>query len=126
MYINSEQAHQFSTILHDRNSKYIEISDEEGNFSEMLDKSMIASIRKLGKDEIGLKDNSARYMVCEYGGRHPHLGRNGFEKCNCKEKFNNIPPCIFQKIARSKFNINYENDITPKISEEMINICKNI
>ena len=88
--------------------KHIELHDERGNFVELLSKQEVKGIRKA--DDVTASEDM--FAVCDYGTRHPHHGKEGFEECECKLRFGQ-PPIIFYRQIRQMFpNVDYDSDIT--------------
>lgn len=99
--------------------RFIDRLNSDGNFEETIDKYTIAGIRPAQEKESTQNDTDMS-AVCEYGTRHPHRGKLGFEECNCYEKFNKISPFHFEKLVRKYYpKVEYSVDITPEMQSFM-------
>lgn len=118
IYITSRQAQLLMDALKNGNAKFIDLPDDEGFTKEMVETRLIRSVRKVSKE----RDlTSVRNMICDYGTRHPHLGKEGFEECRCQDKFK-VPPFMFDKYMRKRYpnSYMYTKDITPEMQYEFL------
>ncbi|NIA02349.1 MAG: hypothetical protein GWP15_03120 [Nitrospirae bacterium] len=112
--LSEEGAKSVALQLKDKN-KHIERLDENGDFVELIDKYRISGIKKAGINST-IGEGFAKFMVCEYGGRHKHLEKKGFETCNCKDEFQGVPHFVFWKHLEKKYpHVQYSTDITPSM-----------
>ncbi len=127
MLLTKKSADKVNKKLSDHNEKYIETYDQDGNLKEVIDKYEVKGIKRLDKKEIDKLEKERdveRRLICEYGGRHKHLGSRGFEECECREIFNGMPWFTFENILRDKYGINYSEDITKEMRAEMREFSK--
>lgn len=78
--ISTRKADTLKTFLHDRNTRYIDLTDDDGNYVETLQKSSIKSIQKYEQD------NSIGQMrwVCNCG-RKNQMHIWPADKCECRK-----------------------------------------
>lgn len=125
IYISEIGAENLRYALANKDLKFIDLHNDEGDFIETISKSDIKGIRRLDEQTEQVKnDDYIRYAVCEYGTPHKYLGKQGFESCYCAKRFSNICGMTFERICHEKYGTNYSTDITPEIQEEMEKICK--
>ena len=117
------QAEAMNKVLK-RGVKYIELHDEKGNYIETLETRSIKGIKLFGANE---EQASTRSAVCDYGTRHPHMGKEGFEECECRKKFSGLLGFQYRNILDKHFpGVEYSSDITPEMRVKMIDICRKI
>lgn len=126
IYISEIAAENLRSELDDGNKKFINRFNDVGDFIESISKSEIKGIRRLGEEDIKVRDDKTiRYMICEFGTRHKHSKKEGFEHCNCAKRFSNISGITFERLCREKYEIEYSTEITPEMQDEMESICRN-
>lgn len=60
------------------------------------------------------------YSICSFGVRHKHLGVEGFEKCDCHQKFD-MAPVVFEISVRKHYpKVKYASDITEDIRTSIV------
>ncbi len=127
IFLTRKVAEEMSRQLRDKDEKYIDRHDDNGDFLETIDKYEVKGIKKLTSEILKrLKNNEDqdRFAVCEYGGRHKHLGREGFEECECEKEFG-VSTFVFEREVRKQFpNVEYHTDITPKMRIIMRRLLK--
>lgn len=110
---------------HDPKAKVIDLYDEHGEFVECLDKSDLKGVKRIGKEWGSIVNSEIGPMVCEFGTRHPHRGKEGFEDCHCSDRFNGVSPFTFTGLLQDHFpNIHYPSDIMPATQLAMQEICR--
>jgi len=120
LYVSENAASALSKALQKQGQKFIELHDDTGNFIELLDKQEIKGVRRSGDIERDVE----RFVVCEYGTRHPHLGKRGFEDCRCCDRFK-VPPLQFYRVVREKYpEVDYDHDITPEMQNGLERLAK--
>lgn len=107
MYLSAAAAEAMAAQLKNK-ERSIERLDDKGHFLELIDKYEIRGIRKIGENE---GRSAVGPMVCEYGTRHPHKGKLGFEDCKCYDIYK-ILPMHFERLAKEMFGVTYGMDIT--------------
>ena len=125
IYISKLAANNIRAMLADKDTRFIDLKDDAGEFIESISKNEIRGIKKIGAGNPRVDESKHdRFMVCEYGGRHKHLGREGFEECKCAKRFNNVNWMTFQKLATKLFpEVKYESDITPVMQVRLEKEC---
>lgn len=114
MYVTKEFAMTVLLARKDRSAKDITVFDESGNFHESIEKSEIRSVRRIDEKEAGSRGVIGP-MVCEYGTRHPHLGNQGFQDCNCYQRFQ-VESFKFERIIKKLFPaVDHSVDITQEM-----------
>lgn len=113
--ITTAQAEALNAALKKGAARYIDLVDDEGFYRETLETRLIRGIRKYDTEFI----NAGMSAVCEFGTRHPHKGKVGFEECTCGNKFK-VPPVVFKRLVREKFEqVEYASDITEFMQKDM-------
>ena len=109
MRITRAKAEKLDALLGRSTVKFITIRDDDGNYQETIEASSIKRVAKVGTEE-----SSAGYMkmVCDYGTRHPHKGKDGFEDCKCVEKFKVSGFEFWERMKGLYKEIEYSSDIT--------------
>ena len=101
--------------------KHIERHDKDGKFIEMIDKNEIKGIRMANQDS---EKDFQRYAICDYGTRHPHKGREGWEDCECDKRFVGMSTFQYRKILEKNYpEVEYSGDITEEMQHEMEKLC---
>jgi len=120
--ITAEQAEGLRIILGKASQQYFDLHDDTGDYIETIDKRTVRGITKIGESEIRRNDNV--YMICDYGTKHIHTTAIGFEECNCAKRFGNISGITFWRLCREKYGVEYPEEITSQIQDEMEVICR--
>ena len=111
--ITELKAEAIKRFLRDKGAQFIDITDDNGNYSETIKKSSIKGVEKI------IQANSAgdRRWICDYGTRH----RMTDSSCDCIQKFN-VHFLDFRGWLRKKYNqaFNYAADITPEMQQEFL------
>lgn len=113
LYVTSSVAQKILLLRKDPKVKDIEFFEDDGTFRESIEKFDIKSVRRMGVADVDRVSRGGS-LVCGYGTRHPHLGREGFEECSCMHRFGGMYEFEFGKFIRTLFpEVNYSSDITP-------------
>ncbi len=103
-------------------TRSVDFHNEKGELIESIPKRDVEYIGKLGESAAKAQAEE-RFMVCEYGTRHKHHGKQGFEECECEDRFG-VPTFTFQRDVSIRHGIDYGVDITPEIQQEMLSFYK--
>jgi hypothetical protein len=112
--ITLDQANMFKSILGDRNKRFIDFHDENGNYIETINKGDISRIYRLSDSSL---NDGKRYVHCGFGIKHEI--KNGDFDCSCEKDFG-ILECQFSGCAIGEFGIIHPQDITPQKRNEII------
>ena len=130
--IDSDEANGIMDALQDKSVKYIERSDENGNFKELLDKKEIKGVKKMHTESAEDKD---KRWICGWG--YPHEMHEGVyidEKtgktewtalnCGCAERFG-CPEDYMRTWLQKHYNIQTMSDTRKRMHDDFLK-CHNV
>lgn len=114
IFITESKAGVIRRFLKDRSATYIDLTDDQGNYSETVQKRAIKGVQFITQDE---GNKNLRY-ICDYGTRHAMA-----QQCECREKFK----CFgfeFMQWCEKHYKIRYTSGVTTEMQKEFLNLNK--
>jgi len=106
--ITSKKADHLRVLLQKQGVKFIDLTDDDGQYLETLPVRIIDGIQPIGEAS---QSTSGYNFICDYGSRHPLGGPEGFSVCKCADRFGHRPVRFFRYMM-FKFGIKTKADIT--------------
>lgn len=127
-YLTDIKAETVRRFLHDQKSKYLDLTDDNGNLKETIQKREIESLKLIAESERESNKGEKRW-VCSYGTRHKmtdgrHTGADGKKEwseiyCGCREKFG-VSYFVLLEWCQKFKGIDHSHEITPSMQEEFL------
>lgn len=73
---------------------------------------------------ISKEDNQSgqAFMICPFGIKHPHKGKEGFEDCECSEKYD-LSPIVFEMLVKRHYpKIKYSSEINEMVRNSILGV----
>lgn len=113
IYITESKARTIRAFLMDRSASYIDLSDDDGNYSETIKKTSIKGVECVAEAR---QDKDSRW-TCDYGVRHP-LSVWPPSNCGCCQKYGGKNELLLW--AQNFHGINHPHEITEEMRRDYL------